>query len=109
MKKSIIRVIFAFLMLLSYLSITPLIANAGENDCVLEAAVDVIVEVWDLDDEGNKGQRIWKGLIKQGQKKPIKSRHGQIRYSQTTVVDENEPLSGDIGRNCHNGQIIGVP
>ena len=109
MKKSIILVIFTFLMLLSCLTIKPLIANAGEYDCILEASVDVIVEVWDVDDQGNKGHRIWKGLIKQGQQKAIKSRHGQIRYAQTTVIDENEPLSGDIGRNCANGKTVGVP
>ena len=109
MKKSIILVIFTFFMMLSHLSIDPLSANAGENDCILKASVDVIVEVWNLDNQGNKGHRIWKGLIKQGEKKPIKSRHGQIRYAQTTVIDENEPLSGDISRGCENGQTIGVP
>jgi hypothetical protein len=98
MKRSIILVFFTFPMLLSYLSIEPFIANAGENDCILEASVDVIEEVWDADKKGNKGHRIWKGLIKQGEKKPIKSRHGQIRYAQTKVINENEPLSGDISR-----------
>ena len=47
--------------------------------------------------------------IKQGEQKRIESQHGQIRYSQTTVIDENEPLSGDIDRPCYGGGIIGVP
>ena len=81
MKMSIIRVIFTLLLLISYHSSAPLIANADENDCILKASVDVIVEVWNADDEGNKGQRIWKGLIKQGEQKHIKSQHGQIRYA----------------------------
>jgi hypothetical protein len=102
-------VIFTFFMMLSHLSIEPLSANAGENDCILEASVDVIVEVWNVDDQGNKGPRIWKGLIKQGEQKRIVSSHGQIRYAQTRYVKENEPLSGDIGRPCHDGKIIGVP
>jgi hypothetical protein len=109
MKKSIILVIIAFLMMLSYLSIEPLIANAGENNCILEASADVIVEVWNVDDKGNKGYRLWMGLIKQGQQKRIASQHGQIRYAYTTEIDENEPLSGDIDRSCENGNIIGVP
>jgi hypothetical protein len=109
MKKFTALVIFTFFMMLSHLSIAPLNANAGENDCILAASVDVIVAVWNLDDNGNKGQLIWKGLIKQGGQKRIESQHGQIRYAQTTVVDENEPLSGDIGRWCNNGKIIGVP
>ena len=51
----------------------------------------------------------FKGLIKQGEQKPIKSRYGQIRYSSTTVIDENEPLSGDYDRPCYDGLTIGVP
>ena len=109
MKKSTMLVIFTFFIMLSLLSIEPLSANAGENDCILEASVDVIVEVWNVDDQGNKGHRIWKGLIKQGEQKRIVSSRGQIRYSSTTVIDENEPLSGDRGRSCHDGKIIGVP
>ncbi len=110
MKKHTILVIFTFFMMLSHLSIDPLIANAGENDCILEASVDVIVEVWNLDNRGNKGPRIWKGLIKQGEQKRIVSSHGQIRYARSTYVKEaNKPLSGDIGRPCNNGKIIGVP
>ncbi len=107
MKRPTILVIF--LMMFLCVSIAPLNANAGENDCILEASVDVIVEVWGLDDEGNKGHRIFKGLIKQGEQKRIESQHGQIRYAHTTVIDENEPLSGDVGRWCNDGKIIGVP
>jgi hypothetical protein len=110
MKKSTMLVIFTFFMILSHLSIEPLSANAGENDCILEASVDVIVEVWNVDDQGNKGHRIWKGLIKQGEQKRIVSLHGQIRYARSTYVKEaDKPLSGDIGRSCNNGKIIGVP
>jgi len=50
-------------MMFLCISLAPLIANAGENDCILQASVDVIVEVWDADDEGNKGHLIFKGLI----------------------------------------------
>ena len=109
MNKSKILVTFIFLMMFSAFSQYPLIANAGENDCVLQASVDVIVHVWDADVEGNKGNTIWKGLIKQGEQKSIKSRYGQIRYSSTTNIDENEPLSGDYDRPCYDGGIIGVP
>ena len=110
MKKSKSLVLFVFLMIFSALSLYPLIANAGENDCVLQASVDVIVQVWDADDEGNKGNTIWKGLIKQGEQKSIKSRYGQIRYSSTTSINEDQPLlSGDYDRPCHDGLTIGVP
>ena len=109
MKKSIFIVIFAVLMLLSYFGIDPLIANAGENDCILEASVDVLVEVWNVDDEGNKGYRLWMGVLKQGEQKSITSHQGQIRYAYTTNLGENEPLSGDIDRSCENGNTIGVP
>jgi hypothetical protein len=109
MKKSAILVIITFFIMLSYFSIEPLSVNAEENDCILEASTDVIVEVWNVDDRGNKGPRIWKGLIKQGEQKRIVSSHGQIRYAKSTYVKENEPLSGDISRYCSDGKTIGVP
>ncbi len=109
MKKITILVIFAIFLMFSYLSIATSTAIAGDNTCVLKAAVDVIVEVWDVDDQGNKGPRKWKGSIKQGEKKRIESHYGQIRYAYTTNMTENEPLSGDVGRPCFNGKIIGVP
>ena len=110
MKKSKSLVIFVFLMMFLCFSLAPLIANAGENDCILQASADVIVQVWDADDEGNKGDTIFKGLIKQGEQKPIKSRYGQIRYSSSTAINENEPpLSGDYNRPCNNSVTIGVP
>ena len=83
--------------------------STGENSCTLKAAVDVIVEVWDVDDLGNKGHRQWKGKIQQGEKKNIESQHGQIRYAYTTNMTENQPLSGDVGRPCFDGNIISVP
>ena len=109
MKKSVIPVVFTFFIIFSYFGIMPIIAEADDNTCVMEAKVDVIVEVWDLDNLGNKGQRIFKGLLKQGEKKQIQSMAGQIRYARTVNVKQNEPLSGDIGRPCFNGKIISVP
>ena len=98
-------------MALSHLSIGPLNAHADDkNACILKASVDVIVEVWNVDNRGNKGSRIWKGLIKQGEEKRIVSSHGQIRYARSIYVKEsNKPVSGDIGRPCTNGKIVGVP
>ncbi len=85
-------------------------AVADDKTCIIKAdAGKVHLIVWDADDEGNKGYRIWRGLIKQGEQKRIESQHGQIRYASTTVIGENEPLSGDRGRWCQNGKIIGVP
>lgn len=109
MKKVIILVSFAFFVMFSYLSLPPSMAHADDNSCILKAAVDVIVEVWDVDDLGNKGPRKWKGTIQQGEKKNIDSHYGQIRYAYTTNMTENEPLSGDVGRPCFNGNIISVP
>ena len=110
MIKLTIPVIFTFFMVLSHLSTGPLSASAAnENACILKASVDVIVEVWNVDRQGNKGPRIWKGLIKQGEEKRIESSHGRIRFARSTRINKNEPLSGDIGRPCNNAKIIGVP
>ena len=109
MPKSAIPIIVTFYFMVAIAGIGPLNADAQENECILEASTDVIVEVWNVDKQGNKGSRILKGLIKQGEQRRIKSQHGRIRYARTTNITENEPLSGDIGRPCFSGKIISVP
>jgi len=49
----------------------PATAGAAEDDtsCYLEASVDVFVAVWNVDDEGNKGYLLWKGVVKPGKPK----------------------------------------
>ena len=84
-------------------------ASEADTYCYLQASRDVRVEVSNLDDEGNKGYVIWKGLIKQGDRKLIRTFAGQLRYSYTTDIEDNAPLQGDIGRWCNGGEIIGVP
>ena len=88
---------------------SPLKADVEDLHCYLKATVDVRVEVWGEDTRGNKGQRIWKGMIEQGQRQLIKARFGRIRYASSVNVDKNEPLSGDSSRWCDAGATIGVP
>ena len=89
--------------------ISPLKADVRDLYCYLEAGVDVRVEVWSQDNLGNKGQLLWKGVIKQGQRKLIETRFGKIRYASSVSIDKNEPLSGDRHRWCEEGETLGVP
>ena len=86
-------------------------AQAAEDDthCYLEASVDVFVAVWNLDDEGNKGYLIWKGVVKPNKPKLIRTFSGQMRIATTTDYEDNAPLEGDVDRWCNDGQTIGVP
>jgi hypothetical protein len=71
--------------------------------------VDVFVAVWNVDDGGNKGYLIWKGVVKPGKPKLIRTFYGQMRISTTTDYKDNAPLEGDDDRWCNDGKTIGVP
>ena len=71
--------------------------------------MDVRIEVHNLDLEGNKGYLIWKGVIKEGKRKLIRTSEGRLRYAYTTYVHENEPLGGDVDHPCDDGETFGVP
>ncbi len=101
--------LLAFLIFVSagFLSTT----QAAEEDthCYLEASTDVMVVVWNQDDLGNKGYLLWKGVLKQGDRKLIRTFDGKIRVATTKDYEDNAPLEGDRTRWCNGGKTIGVP
>ena len=103
-----VSTLILFIIILSAF-ISPLKADVRDLYCYLEANVDVKVEVWSQDNLGNKGQRLWKGFIKQGDRQLIRTRYGRIRYASSVDMEDNEPLSGDRHRWCEEGETIGVP
>ena len=97
-------------MVLASAFVSPLKADRIDRYCYLESStVDVRVEVWEEDRRGNKGPLLWKGIVKQGQRKRINTRTGGIRLASTINVDKNDALSGDNSRWCENGSTIGLP
>ena len=101
--------LLAFLILISAGLLST--AQAAEDDtyCYLEASTDVMVVVWNLDDRGNKGYLLWKGVLKQGDRKLIRTFDGKVRVATTKDYEDNGPLEGDRDRWCNGGQSIGVP
>ena len=91
------------------------ISNSGAEDtkadtsCYLKASVDVRVIVWPVDKSGNKGEKIWEGVIKKGERKLIRTPHGKIRYAVARNLDEDQYTSGEKSRWCDSGKEIGVP
>ena len=91
------------------------ISNAGAEDtkadtsCYLKAAVDVRVIVWPVDKRGNKGEKMWGGVIKKGERKLIRTPHGKIRIAVSRNLDEDQYTSGEKSRWCDSGDEIGVP
>ena len=91
-------------------ALSPLKAENSNYYCYLVAnTVDVGIEVWENDKLGNKGQLIWKGMIKQGQRQKIYTRFGRIRYASNVYKDPKWATSGDVNRWCDSGKTIGVP
>ena len=105
--KRIIILVFLICITTGFLSTTQ--AADDDTSCYLEASVDVFVAVWNLDDGGNKGYLIWKGVVKPGKPKLIRTFDGQMRIATTTDYEDNAPLEGDIDRWCNDGKTIGVP
>ena len=104
----IISLVFVFILIsVRFLST----AQAAEDDtyCYLEASTDVMVVVWNQDDRGNKGYLLWKGVLKQGDRKLIRTFDGKMRSATTKDYEDNAPLEGDRDRWCNDGKSIGVP
>ena len=53
----------------------------SDNYCYLiSTSVDVRVKVWPVDKRGNKGEKIWEGIIKKGEKNDYKDfRNSEIQ------------------------------
>jgi hypothetical protein len=104
-----VSILVIFVMFISAI-VSPLKADRRDLYCYLEATtVDVVVVVWQEDRQGNKGPLIWRGIVRQGKRQRINTRTGGIRYSSTTYIDTNSPLSGDTSRWCEEGSTVGVP
>ena len=107
----LLKVLLPAAVLISLLAVySPVQADAPDAYCYLEAvSTDVYVIVWEADRQGNKGKKIWNGIVKQGQRVKIPSRTGGIRYSTTVTLYEEDPVSGDTSRECSDAATIGVP
>jgi hypothetical protein len=81
----------------------------ADTSCYLKATVDVRVIVWPVDKRGNKGEKIWEGVLKKGERKLIRTPHGQIRHAVRRNLDDDQLFSGDKSRWCDNGKEITVP
>jgi hypothetical protein len=84
-------------------------AARADADCYLKASIDVRVIVWHADRSGNKGVKIWEGVLKKGETKLIHTPDGNIRYAHRRNLADDQYFSGDKGRYCENGQEISVP
>ena len=106
-----LKLLLSAVVLFSILAVySPLQADVQDVYCYLEAdSTDVYVIVWEEDRYGNKGRQIWNGIIREGRRVKIYSRTGAIRYSETTILDKLDALSGDTSRWCSDGESVGVP
>ena len=81
----------------------------ADTSCYLKAAVDVRVIVWPVDKRGNKGEKIWDGVINKGERKLIRTPHGRIRYAAARNLADDQYTSGEKSRWCDSGKEISVP
>jgi len=84
MKESFGRlvVVVSITMVLGW--VLPSAATAEEGTCYLNADTDVYLEVYDFNDDGNRGDILWQGRLNQGKTIMLKAPHGRIK-NQSSV------------------------
>ena len=87
----------------------PVAAISDEGTCYLEATTDVYVVVYDLDREGNQGERLWQGRINQGDTVLLKAPHARFRYEYNFEPDKDQALSVGPDKWCDSNKNVGIP
>ena len=109
MKRSIeaLVVVCGMTLILGLMLSSPAIAEEGT--CYLKADRDVYLEVYDWDEDGNRGGILWKGRLNEGKTIMLKAPHGLFSYDYNDRPDEDQALSSAEQRMCKGNETIGVP
>ena len=114
MKTQTAKVPLSILSVLLIVLLFSIDAPAGHNSCRIKAVNDdVRLRVFDRDQDGNpiregfNDGEIWRGVLKNGESKKIKSSFGRINYSFRSL---REPRAyGGNFNTCFHGETIRVP
>jgi hypothetical protein len=109
MKKTTIITLLIFLILISAGFLTTTQAAGDDTSCYLEASVDVFVAVWNVDDGGNKGYLIWKGVVKPGKPKLIRTFDGQMRAKCVFQPQRITKIMRRLKETTIGGVMMGKP
>ena len=70
--------------------------------CFLQAPdIDVYVRVWEPNSYGERGLKLWSGVIEKGQQQKVASRSGRVIYDSKKEV--KGPFGGSKSSNCSGG------
>jgi hypothetical protein len=73
--------------------------------CFLQAPdIDVYVRVWEPNSYGERGLKLWSGVIEKGQQQKVASRSGRVIYDFKKEV--KGPFGGSKSSNCSGGGVI---
>ena len=73
--------------------------------CFLQAPdIDVYVRVWEPNSYGERGLKLWSGVIFKGQQQKVASRTGRVIYDFKKEV--KGPFGGNRSANCSGGGVI---
>ncbi len=82
-------------------------AVAEDNYCYLQAPdIDVYVRIWEPDSYGDKGPKLWSGLISKNQQQKIASPNGRVIYDYQR--EYKGPFGGGSSANCSGGGVIQI-
>ena len=73
--------------------------------CFLQAPdIDLYVRVWEPNSYGERGLKLWSGVIEKGQQQKVASRSGRVIYD--TKKEVKGPFGGSKSSNCSGGGVI---
>ena len=110
MKASFEALVVAAIITLLMGFMSPTAATAEEGTCILKAYPDdVYLEVYDWDEDGNRGGILWQGRLNAGKTITIKAPHGLLSYDYNAQPDVDQPLNSADQIMCNNNEIFDVP
>ena len=109
MKRCVKRFWVEITVVLLSVLLLPSSVFSDEGTCYLKAVTEVYVEVYDLDRQGNDGEMIWSGRLKDGEKVLIKAPHARFRYKYNSEPDEKQALSVGPDKWCDGKNNVAVP
>ena len=110
MKKIFMRLSIVFLIMITTGIVSIPEAQAQKGTCYLQATNQAVFTiVYDMDRDGNRGQKIWQGRINADESVKITTPHARFLYDYNSQPDLDQPLSGGTERWCDDDETVLVP
>ena len=85
-------------------------AIAQDHSCNIRSqANQLFIIVYDVFPDGNSGNLIWQGILKNGQQIAISAQYGRFFFRYRTDPDAQSDVINGVIRFCRNNETIRLP